>query len=224
MGIMVIKLVCPGCGGGMSAPDALLGKRGKCPQCGTILTIQPQETPQVSKQVVVDDLPPLGRIEGVPRRLAFRNIYVIMDNERLLAFWKRGEGWQYRTSHGFIPVRGAEQLIPEQGEFVLAEGNVKETEDGYRLVGGQFFKISSGSGLIPLLRSDTEILEKIVERVPLGSSQKHQFLRFIRDNYFQAFTDRAGDLIEYLTGEDFHTTQVGDTENEGSEGLLGAEL
>ena len=58
-------------------------------------------------------------------------------------------------------------------------------------MGGQFFKISSGSGLIPLLRSDTEI-EKIVGRaVLLGSSQKHQFLRFIRDNYFQAFTDRA---------------------------------
>ncbi|MBQ3389162.1 MAG: hypothetical protein IJG60_08115 [Thermoguttaceae bacterium] len=217
---MVIKLVCPGCKSAMSAPDTYLGKRGKCPKCGTIITIQPQETPPPhSAQIVVDDLPTLIQTEGVPRRIAFSNIYVILNNERLLAYWKRGEGWQYQTSHGFVPVRSAESLIPEQGEFVLAEGNVKETDEGHRLVGAQFFKIAGGGGLKPLLRSESEIFEKIVGRVPLGMTQKRQFLLFIRDHYFQSFTERAGDLIEYLTNEDFHSVRIGDTESEDSEGL-----
>ncbi len=221
---MVIKLVCPGCGSGMSAPDAYLGKRGKCPKCGTVITIEPpRETPRPSTRIIVDDLPTLIHTEGVPRRISFSNIYAIMNNDQLLAFWKQGEGWQYRTSHGYVPVRSAESLVAEQGDFVLAEGNVKETEEGHRLVGAQFFKISGGGGLKPLLRSESEIFEKIVGRVPLGLTQKRQFLRYIREHYFQAFTEKAGDVIEYLTNEDFHTTQIGDTESGDSEGLPAGE-
>ncbi|MCR5359726.1 MAG: hypothetical protein K6E55_07580 [Thermoguttaceae bacterium] len=220
---MVIKLVCPGCGRGMSAPDAYLGKRGRCPNCGTVVTIQHAPPAPPSTPIIVDDLPSLIHTEGVPRRISLMNIYAIMNNDQLVAFWKQGEGWQYRTSHGYVSVRSAESLVPEQGDFVLAEGNVKEFEEGHRLVGAQFFKISGGGGLKPLLRSDSEIFEKIVGRVPLGFAQKREFLRFIREHHFQAFTERAADVIEYLTNEDFHTTQVGDTQNEDSEGLPQAE-
>ena len=217
---MVIKLVCPGCGSGMSAPDAYLGKRGKCPKCGKVITIQPAAPPaRPSTPIIVDDLPTLIHTEGVPRRISFSNIYAIMNNDQLLAFWKQGEGWQYRTSHGYVPVRSAESLVPEQGEFVLAEGNVREFDEGHRLVGAQFFKIAGGGGLKSLLRGESEIFEKIVGRVPLGLSQKRQFLLFIRDRYFQSFTERAGDVIEYLTNEDFHTTQIGDTQSGDSAGL-----
>lgn len=220
---MVIKLVCSGCGSRMSAPDTLLGKKGKCPKCGTVLVIKPQESSEVpsapKSQIIVDDLPTLIHTERVPRRISLMNVYAIMNADRVLAYWKRGEGWQYRTSHGFIPVRSADSLVAEQGEFVLAEGNVKETDEGHRLVGAQFLKIAGGGGLKPLLRSDSEIFEKIVGRVPLGMTQKRQFLLFIREHYFPAFTDRAGDVIDYLTNEDYHSTEIGDTQSDDSEGL-----
>ena len=220
---MAIKLVCPGCGSRMSAPDTLLGKRGKCPKCGAVITIKPQDgrsvSPPPQSQIVVDDLPSLVKTDGVPCRLSFANIYIIMDNDRLLAYWKRGEGWQLRTPHGWISARSADSLLPEQGDFVLAEGNVIETDDGHRLAGAQFFKLSGGGGLKPLVRSDTEILEKIVGRVPLGYAQKRHFLSFIREHYFSTFTEKAGDVIDYLTNEDFHSVQIGDTKNEDSERL-----
>ena len=62
---------------------------------------------------------------------------------------------------------------------ITLQGNVKEFEEGHRLVGAQFFKIAGGGGLKSLLRGESEIFEKIVGRVPLGLSQKRQFLLFM---------------------------------------------
>lgn len=262
---MTIKLICSECGSRMSAPDALLGKKGKCPKCGRILIIRPtdesrspadfldsdergtagrtaggaggaegvgrtggtgaaamdhgSDSVSAESQIIVDDLPTLIKTEGVPRRISFDNIYAVLNNERILAFWKRGEGWQFNTSHGYVLARGADSLIPEQGDFILIEGNVRQTEEGHRLAGVQFFKISGIGALKSITRSDGEIFEKIVGRVPLGMTQKRQFLLFLRDRYFSSFTENAGDVIDYLTNEDFHSDQIGDIQNEESEGL-----
>jgi hypothetical protein len=38
---MPIKVTCSNCGGVLHAPDDSAGKRGRCPTCGTVLTITP---------------------------------------------------------------------------------------------------------------------------------------------------------------------------------------
>ncbi len=239
---MTIRLTCRQCGSRVSAPDALLGKKGKCPHCGEVMVIQPDpvtptatpnapdasprsnvppsSTPSPQSAVIVDDLPSLVRTTDYPRRVAFNNVYLIMNSERVVAYWKNGDGWLFQSGHGFSPARGGSSLIPDRGDFVLIEGNVQETEKGHRLVGVQFFKLTHYGALMAITRSRDEIFEKIVGRTPLLSSQKKLFLLFLRDHYFVDFTEDATDVIDYLTNEDFHSDRIGEVHNDESDGLL----
>lgn len=228
---MPIRIVCAQCGVKLDAPDTLAGKKGKCPKCGTIFRIPvpdapavPMEQPAADKKnesstIVVSDLPSLNSTAGNPKRLEWNNLYVVLGSDRIVAYLKQGEGWQLNVGKGFVSARQENQMIPEQGEFVLLEGNVHETENGRRLVGIQFFKINGRADLMAISRSDGEILEKITGRTTLLLTQKRQFLTFLRDHYFPAFTDDAPEIVDFLLGEDFHSEQIGDCACENTDGL-----
>src|SRR5262249_36810200 len=42
---MTMLVVCPACGGKLNAPEHLLGRMGKCPQCGKAIKITPSQEP-----------------------------------------------------------------------------------------------------------------------------------------------------------------------------------
>ena len=231
---MVIRIVCAACGAKLDAPDRLAGKKGKCPKCGEIFRIPIPEavssapsaakpmTPKPKKQssaIHFDDAPGLNPTSGFPKRIHIDNIYVILSSNRVTAFLKYGEGWQLNVGHGFANARQENGMLPEVGDFVLVEGNVKQTDNGRRLAGIQFFKIGKASDLQSLTRDEGEILEKLVDRTTLNGSQKKQLLLYIRERFFPSFTEDALDVIEYLTGEDFHSQQVGDCQCENTIGL-----
>ena len=237
---MSIRIVCA-CGSKLDAPDSFLGKKGKCPKCGAVFLIQPSAaptpkpaaptqksaaaTPAAVKQtpspdkIIVNDLPSLLHTEGFPKRIERLNLYVILGSDRVIAFLKAGEGWQLNTGHGFSNARQENQLIPGQGTFALIEGIVHETENGRRLVGIQFFKLDGRACLLAIARNESEILEKITGRTTMTLSQKRQLLLYIRDRFFADFTADAPEIIEYLTGEDFHSEQIGDCACENTDGL-----
>ena len=237
---MSIRIICR-CGSKLDAPDALLGKKGKCPKCGAVLLIQP--TPATGapnaaalknaakpepvpspkapsgSEIIVNNLPSLIQTDGFPKRIERANFYVILAADRVIAFLKSGEGWQLNTGHGFSNARQENQLIPGQGTFALVEGIVRETEQGRRLFGIQFFKLDGRACLLAIARNESEILEKISARSTLTLSQKRHLLLFIRDRYFAEFTADAPEIIEYLTGEDFHSEQIGDCTCANTAGL-----
>ncbi|MBQ3453488.1 MAG: hypothetical protein IKF77_06075 [Thermoguttaceae bacterium] len=225
--MMVIRIVCAACGAKLDAPERLAGKKGKCPKCGDIFQIP---TPEAAKPVPpkpknkpsaiqFDDAPALNPTSGFPKRIHIDNIYVILSSNRVIAFLKYGEGWQLNVGHGFANAKQENSMLPEVGDYVLVEGNVKQTDNGRRLVGIQFFKIGKASDLQSLTRDEAEILEKLVDRTTLTGSQKKQLLLYIRERFFSSFTEDALDVIEYLTGEDFHSQQVGDCQCENTVGL-----
>lgn len=229
---MPIRVVCSQCGAKLDAPDALAGKKGKCPKCGTIFRIPvPDVRPLPVEQsfaagkkngssaIAVSDLPSLNLTAENPKRLQWNNLYVLLGSDRIVAYLKQGEGWQLNVGKGFVSARQENQMIPEQGEFVLLEGNVRETENGRRLVGIQFFKIAGRADLMAISRSDGEILERITGRTALLLPQKRQFLSFLRDHYFAAFTDDAPEIVDFLLGEDLHSERIGDCACENTEGL-----
>ena len=237
---MSSRVVCQKGGAKLDAPESLVGKKGKCPKCGTIFVIRAEPISAIERKlavheaapltaeksgnrkksaIVVDNLPSLNSNEGVPKRIDYNNFYVILGNERTVAFWKRGEGWQLNTGHGFASARQENQMIPEQGVFALVEGIVRETENGKRLKGIQFFKIDGRGSLNSIGRGDTEILEKITGRTTLTMAQKRHLLQFIREKFFSSFTEEAAEIIEFLTGEDFHSEQVGDCSDSSADGL-----
>src|SRR5262245_30998351 len=53
---MPIKVTCPKCQGVLHAPDDAGGKRGKCPTCGTVLSI-PADGPKVPAASVPTEQP-----------------------------------------------------------------------------------------------------------------------------------------------------------------------
>lgn len=55
---MPISVTCQECGKGLKAPDALAGKKAKCPQCGAVVPIP---RPVVDAEVIDDELPPLRK-------------------------------------------------------------------------------------------------------------------------------------------------------------------
>lgn len=227
---MVIRIVCATCGAKLDAPDRLAGKKGKCPKCGAIFLISSPGTvnaktetgtrkPTKPSAIHFDDSPSLNPTGSFPKRIHIDNIYVILGSNRVTAFLKYGEGWQLNVGHGFANARQENSMLPETGDFTLVEGNVKQTENGRRLVGIQFFKIGKSSDLGALTRDEGEILEKLVDRTTLNGSQKKQLLLYIREHFFASFTEDATEVIEYLIGEDFHSQQIGNCECENTIGL-----
>jgi hypothetical protein len=56
---MPIKVSCNSCGGVLHAPDDSAGKRGRCPTCGTILSI-PADAPRVAAEAMPAPPPAFG--------------------------------------------------------------------------------------------------------------------------------------------------------------------
>lgn len=67
---MPIKVTCTNCGGVLHAPDDAAGKRGRCPTCGTVLTIS-QDAPFVPPQASVPPPSASGPFEAASRPLPF---------------------------------------------------------------------------------------------------------------------------------------------------------
>lgn len=224
---MTIRIRCQKCGVKLDAPDSMLGKKGKCPKCGTIFRVADAQTAPAPVQpktveptgVVTNEQPSLIHNEGFPKRFGLNNFYVILGRDRIVAYFKSGEGWLLNIGSGFTGARQENQLIPDQGDFVLVEGIVRSTEEGHRLFGTQFFKIAGRGDLSPIGRGDEEILEKLSARTTLTLSQKRHLLRFLRDRFFPDFTEKAPEVVDYLLGEDFHSEWVGDCRCENTAGL-----
>jgi len=233
---MAIQIICTGCGTKLNAPDAMAGKKGRCPNCRTVFRIplpeqaavsmagsaasaEKSEAGKQSSLIHVDSLPSLNPTRGFPKRMGLHNLYVIMGADRTAAFYKLEGGWQLNVGRGFASARQENSMVPEQGGFTLVEGIVRETENGRRLFGIQFFQIGGEGSLTAITRDKDEILNKLTGRTTLTLPQKRHFLSFLRDQYFPSFTEDAPEIIDYLIGEDFHSKQVGDCRCDNTEGL-----
>jgi len=67
---MPIKVTCTNCGGVLHAPDDAAGKRGRCPTCGTVLTIA-EDAPRVPAQSAVPPPAASGPLEAASRAVPY---------------------------------------------------------------------------------------------------------------------------------------------------------
>ncbi len=221
---MTIRVICKKCNSKINAPDSLLGKVRHCPKCQSEILIQPEEdavqsivvpqTVPVPSSIGINDAPAIGSAVRYIKRLNPSNLYVIVSHDRIMAYWKAGEGWFYNVGSGYVPAKRHINEIPEYGDFTFIEGFIKQTENGQRLVGVRFFALSGTAVLVSIGRSETEVLEKIVQPCSLTSANKRFFLKFIREKYFSQFTEDAMDIVEFLTNQDFHSREIGTIEKD----------
>jgi hypothetical protein len=219
---MAIRVICGSCGSKIDAKDELRGHTRRCPKCRQPILIEPAAQPQAPKPQPVKTEQSQARpanaasdaaspaTEGLKmRRLRPDDLYFVVGSDKLVAYWKLGEGWMLNVGNGFSQVKRSPGLIPDLGEFVLAEGRVAQTDNGRRLRGLRFWSLTGRGVLLALGRAETEILEKAqFPTVPSGA-QKRFILDQIRKLYFRDFTDDALEIVEYLTSFDSHSQSVG---------------
>ena len=216
---MAIRVICGSCGSKIDAKDELRGQTRRCPKCRQPILIEPAAQPQAPKPQTVKAAPTAPQpttdaaapaTEGLKmRRLRPDDLYFVVGSDKLVAYWKAGEGWMLNVGNGFSQVKRSPGLIPDLGEFVLAEGRVAQTDNGRRLKAMRFWSLTGRGVLLALGRNETEILEKAqFPTVPSGS-QKRFILDQIRKLYFRDFTDDALEVIEFLTSYDSHSQAVG---------------
>lgn len=217
---MAIRVICGSCGSKIDAKDELRGQTRRCPKCRQPILIEPAAQPQAPKPQPVKAVPTAPSTtagdasapstEGLKmRRLRPDDLYFVVGSDKLVAYWKAGEGWMLNVGNGFSQVKRSLGLIPDLGEFVLAEGRVAQTDNGRRLKAMRFWSLTGRGVLLALGRGETEILEKAqFPTVPSGS-QKRFILDQIRKLYFRDFTDDALEIVEFLTSFDSHSQSVG---------------
>ncbi len=216
---MAIRVICGSCGSKIDAKDELRGQTRRCPKCRQPILIEPAEQTQAPKPQPVKAEESVSSptndasapaTEGLKmRRLRPDDLYFVVGSDKLVAYWKAGEGWMLNVGNGFSQVKRSPGLIPDLGEFVLAEGRVAQTDNGRRLKAMRFWSLTGRGVLLALGRGETEILEKAqFPTVPSGA-QKRFILDQIRKLYFRDFTDDALEVIEFLTSFDSHSQSVG---------------
>ena len=219
---MAIRVVCGSCGSKIDAKDELRGQTRRCPKCRQPILIEPAAQPQAPKSQPVKAAQPVSQqapvaseaaspaTEGLKmRRLRPDDLYFVVGSDKLVAYWKSGEGWMLNVGNGFSQVKRSPGLIPDLGEFVLVEGRVAQTDNGRRLKAMRFWSLTGRGVLLALGRVETEILEKAqFPTVPSGA-QKRFILDQIRKLYFRDFTDDALEIVEFLTSFDSHSQSIG---------------
>lgn len=206
---MTIRVVCKHCGSKIDAKDELRGQTRRCPKCHSAILIEPAEIQSVASQQsssIITAPEPLLKI----RRLRPDNFYVILGSDKEIAYWKSLEGWFVNVGNGFEAVKRAPDKLPDIGTFVLVEGYVAQTDNGRRLKAIRMKKLT-GRGVLKVLAygDAAEILEKASEPALLTVAQKRFLLTHIRNHYFFEFTDDAPEIVEFLTGFDSHSSEIG---------------
>lgn len=215
----IFQIYCKSCGSRLNAKANLIGQTRNCPKCKTPILIQHEEpsatkevptTPIIINEPSITEFAPVptldegaGLIENLPERLAFRNRYIILGAERVVAVWETGKGWQINVGGGFSPAKKNISAIPDQGSFVLVE-IVIDSVAGDSMIGGgpkslNIFKISQRGALTSLYRDESEILEKVDCATELSPQQKNALLSYIRQHFMFESLAGSQELLESLS-------------------------
>ncbi|MGN1273706.1 MAG: hypothetical protein ACI4UF_03880, partial [Thermoguttaceae bacterium] len=90
---------------------------------------KPQEQPQESApspfsapsaEIVVPEEEAIKPVEH-PKRLNPQFRYVILNSERMIAYWQMSTGWQISDGSRLVPAKRNAQLLPKQGDFRFIE-------------------------------------------------------------------------------------------------------
>lgn len=218
---MSIRIRCQHCQSRIDARDDLLGQTRNCPKCRQPILIVPEQV----EPVPVPNTTPTSGTSGfslaisapvtgelLPVKLKFTNRYFILNAERVLAYWEKGQGWMFHVGTGFSQARRNMSAIPDQGTFALIELQIEEGANGQTIAGMRMYRLSQRGALTAIARLEDEILGKIDGPMSLSKQQKVCFLGYLRKNFMGNFLSNAPSLLEYLTNNDLTTTHICETQ------------
>ncbi len=208
----LFQIHCPNCGSKLNAKANLIGQTRKCPKCATPFVVQ---HPEIEPATVAEEgglyatgeavpesaivLPPIANTLGgqrgpvepnepvVPTRLEFRNRYLILNPDRIIALWELGKGWQINVGNGFASAKKNVAAIPDQGTFAFVELVIGASDEETSTFGGprdlHVFRVSVRGALTSLYRDDNEILNKVDGPATLNAVQKNALSNYLRQHF-----------------------------------------
>ena len=210
----MIRVICPTCKSTLNAKDKLAGQTRKCPKCGQpVLIGEPDASAESLANGSVDDAkdsaddaPDIAlRQIDVPERLRRANRYFIFDSARLIAAWKGdGQGWMLKTTAGMISALRNREQIPNQGNFMLVELRLAESDAGHRLDGIASHQLSRWA-LTNLDKDENKILSAVTGPGFLNKQQKNLIRQLIREQFMHEVWKDAQRVLEYLGNTDYHS-------------------
>jgi hypothetical protein len=203
----LFQIICPSCGSKLNAKVGLIGQTRNCPKCREPVLIQrcdlqQEQTPITVNEpsiVTVQTGPTLSNgtnlIENLPKQLNFRNHYLIVGSDRIIATWETGKGWQVNVGNGFASAKRNFSAIPDQGNFVLVELVIASTGIPASL---HVFNISIRGALTSLFRDESEILHKVDGVGKLSKNQKNLLLNHLRQHFMYEVLAEAREVVTFL--------------------------
>ena len=125
---MSVRFPCPGCKKTIEVMDALAGRRGKCPGCGTMFVVPKTSDPALAVEGPTKTFPPELLAEAM--RAFNRRLRVTqLDDESQLGHGPFSSG-KHADSEGNIGVRPPDQYPPEVWEALVAQGALRRAPGG----------------------------------------------------------------------------------------------
>jgi hypothetical protein len=222
----MIRIECPNCHCKLNAKEELIGQVRACPKCKSPITIEAPATEIVASSPIDFQAipnPPAHAMapdqrnavsEGLgfqkPHRLDPHYKYLVLGPNGLIAKWEGStDGWQLKTTSGFLGAKRNPEGLPKEGRFVLVELRVRTVEAvGHRLSGLCVFRLTQHWALSVLAKGESDILKKIEGYGGLLRDQKLAVRRYLRETYMPEFMHRAHKTLEFLSGDDFRSHMV----------------
>ncbi len=232
----IIKVRCPSCKAVMKAKAEYAGRVLKCPACKTpfivpkadgdgleppihilmkLADMEAQKQAQAEEEAAIPhveivEVETIQRVEH-PQKLNRMNRYIILDPQRLLAYWDMKKGWQLATTAGsLVPVRGNMEMLPTQGDFRLVELFMQEQDGISRVTALHIYQLARQYSLTKLQGDENAVLSTITTTVGLGHSQKKALMQALKTNFPRAAWAENKTIYDYLLGDDFHSSVIGE--------------
>lgn len=231
----ILKIRCPSCHVSMKAKSEFAGRVLKCPACKApfivpktdgdgleppmhiLMKLADQEAAKKAEaeeeasipQVVIDETPPIQPAEH-PRQLNRKNRYMILDSQRMTAFWQSGKGWQVAAGPGgtLVPAKSSADQLPRQGEFRFVELIMQDTDTAPKVVGLHIFQLARQYALTKLAQEENAILSAITSASGLLRSQKDSLIMALKTHFLRSAWADSKNVYDYLLGDDYHSSEV----------------
>ncbi|MBR0193262.1 MAG: hypothetical protein IJQ31_14470 [Thermoguttaceae bacterium] len=143
-----------------------------------------------------------------PKRLDPQFRYVILNSEKMIAYWQMSTGWQVNDGTRLVSAKRNSQLLPKQGDFRFIEMQFGEVDGEFRITKLRIFQLASQYSVSKIAGDEGEVLTTITRAAGLTRSQKGALLQGLKAHFMRSVWADSPAIYEYLFNEDFHSSEI----------------
>lgn len=168
-------------------------------------TSSPYSAP--SAEIVVPEEETIRPVEH-PKRLDPQFRYVILNSERMIAYWQMSTGWQISDGSRLVSAKRNAQLLPKQGDFRFIEMQFGDVDGEFRITKLRIFQLASQYSVSKIAGDEGEVLSTITRAAGLTRSQKGALLQGLKAHFMRGVWADSPAVYDYLFNEDFHSSEI----------------